>query len=195
MENATTATKGSTNTAPAEPQTAEPQGTVPAAEGQQQQAAALAPQAASEPEGAPDAYTAFTVAVVDPAFVDGVKDVAKKLNLTQERAQELFASQIGVSQSVMDKSKAVWLEASRTDQEFGGDAFDENMAVARKAIDQFGSDSLKALLDKSGLGNHPELIRAFYRAGKAISEDRIVTGGQATAPATIAQRLYPDMNP
>ena len=42
----------------------------------------------------------------------------------------------------------------------------------------FGTEPFKQLLSESGLGNHPEVIRFMYRAGKAISEDSYVGNSQ-----------------
>ena len=72
-----------------------------------------------------------------------------------------------------------WLETSKADKEFGGEKLPENLGVARKALDAFATPELCKLLDETGLGNHPEVIRMFFRAGKAISEDKFVGGNQA----------------
>jgi hypothetical protein len=53
--------------------------------------------------------------------------------------------------------------------------------VAKKALDAFGTAELRSLLNESGLGNHPEVIRFMFRAGKAISEDSMVTGTKGEA--------------
>jgi hypothetical protein len=68
---------------------------------------------------------------------------------------------------------------SKGDKEFGGDKLSENLGVAKKALDAFGTAELRSLLNQSGLGDHPEVIRFMYRAGKAISEDRFVGGAPA----------------
>jgi len=90
-----------------------------------------------------------------------------------------------------------WVEASTTDKEFGGEKLTENLSVAKKALDAFGSPELRTLLNESGLGNHPEIIRILYRAGKAISEDQMVSGNKGTAKpagpksfADLADALY-----
>jgi hypothetical protein len=97
-----------------------------------------------------------------------------------------------------------WETASKSDKEFGGDKFDANLAVAKKALDAFGTPELRALLGPydpknnpkgTGLGNHPEIIRAFLKAGKAISEDKFVSGTRAPAAltnASAANALYPN---
>lgn len=90
------------------------------------------------------------------------------------------------------------MDQSKTDKDFGGDAFDANLGVARKAIETFGSKELTELLDASGFGNHPAVIRAFWKAGKAISEGNFLNSGARTATPggkTDAQVLYPGMNP
>ena len=83
-----------------------------------------------------------------------------------------------------------WRQASSSDQEFGGAKLTENMAVAKKALDAFGTPEFRQLLEQTGMGNHPEVIRTFYRAGKAISEDGLVSGSAPKASRD-ARSLFP----
>lgn len=105
-------------------------------------------------------------------------EVAKELNLPQEAAQKLLDKVAPVVEArqlqQMEAVRKQWADTSVTDQEFGGEKLSENLSVAKKALDAFGSPQLRELLEKSGLGNHPEMIRLMYRAGKAISEDKYV---------------------
>jgi hypothetical protein len=108
------------------------------------------------------------------------KSLAKELGLNQEQAQKLVDLDVKRSTAQMEavhKASSEWLAAAQVDKEYGGDAFAENAAIAKKAIDTFGTQALKDLMQQAGLGNHPEMIRTFYRIGKAISEDRFVGGG------------------
>lgn len=128
----------------------------------------------------------------DPATTQRFSAVFKELDLPQEAAQRLVTEQAELVRAQV----AGWREASLADKEFGGDKFDENLAVAKRALEKFGTPEFNAWLDRSGLGFHPELIRAFYRAGKAISEDGFVPGRAGNnAGQSIAQRMYPGMNP
>jgi hypothetical protein len=102
------------------------------------------------------------------------------------------------AQAQHDARVAEWEGLTKSDKEFGGAKFDENMVMAKTALKQFGSPELVKLLNDSGLGNHPELVRVFVRAGKAISEDTFVTGGQSAAgkaqprsQGDYASALYP----
>lgn len=134
---------------------------------------------------------------LDEAQVAAFTEVAKELSLSQEAAQKIIDKMAPAMQArqleVLQKARTDWAEATKADQEFGGEKLQENLAVAKKAMDAFGSPELRKLLNESGLGNHPELIRVFYRAGKAISEDGFVPGGRTNAaPVDPAKRLFPN---
>jgi hypothetical protein len=158
---------------------------------------AEAPEAPAEIE-----YTDFTYpegTVVDETIQDAFKTAAKEAGLTQAQAQHLTDMGSLMRTKVMADHQAQqaqvhndWAEASRSDKEFGGAKMDENLAIAGKAINAFATPELKALLDSTGIGNHPEMIRVFYRAGKAMSEDNLVPGGKGpAATSSLADRLYP----
>jgi len=72
----------------------------------------------------------------------------------------------------------------------------ESLGTAKKALDAFGTPELQTLLNESGLGNHPEIIRFMVRAGRAISQDTFVPAGRQAGEGD-ARRLYPNskMNP
>ncbi len=165
-----------------------------------------------KPAGAPEAYEAFVMPegyALDEQLLGEFTPVLKELNLSQEAAQKVmdFApkliertvaeTQDAVLEQVGLKDHNTWAASAKADKEFGGDKFDENLGIAKKAIEAFGTPELRDVLRKTGLGNHPEVLRAFYRAGKAISEDNFVPGGKTTTPANSAIRLYDksNMNP
>lgn len=159
-------------------------------------AAAVGDKAPDAPKGAPDKYEFKPVEGrnLDSETMSTFAEVARELDLTQDSAQKILdrmAPQMAQRQQAqIEAIRKEWVAASQTDAEFGGDKIAENLATARKALDQFGTPELRALLNESGLGNHPEVIRMMYRAGKAISEDTYVgraasTGGKP-APKTFA---------
>lgn len=171
-------------------------------EGEQEQA--KDDEAKDEPQGAPEAYEDFTVpegAELDAEVLGEFKDVAKELNLPQAAAQKvtdlgvkLAQKWVAESQQATSDMLADWKVQAETDKEIGGDALSANLAVAKKAIDQFGTPEFRELLDVHRLGDNPEVIRFCLRVGKAISEDTFVGGGQTTAPANAAKTLFPNMN-
>ena len=212
MTEAATTTEGTTASEPAaqqpatgagdggqQQQASEGQGT----QGQQAEGAKTeGEQQGKTPEGAPESYEfkAPEGTQFDDAVLGAFSEVAKELNLPQDQAQKVLdkmAPVIAARQAEQfETARNDWAEAAKTDKEFGGEKLTENLGVAKKALDTFATPELRALLDASGLGNHPEVIRVFYRAGKAISEDRFVGGKQGQqAQQTVAQRMYPNMNP
>lgn len=136
---------------------------------------------------------------LDAGIAASFSEVAKDLNLPQEAAQKVIDKMLPVlAQRQVDaiaKARTEWETAATSDKEFGGEALPQNLGVAKKAMDAFGTPELRTLLNESGLGNHPEVIRFMFRAGKAMSEDGMVTGTKSAPTKTTAQRMYPNMNP
>jgi hypothetical protein len=123
--------------------------------------------------------------------------VAKELGLPQEGAQKVFDLGVKVAQKFAKNLETnttamqeQWLKDTRADKEFGGDKLEENVAIAQKARDAFASPELRTLLNDSKLGNHPEMIRLFFRMGKAMKEDKTVNGGESGQSTSMESRLY-----
>lgn len=134
---------------------------------------------------------------LDSVAADEFKAIAKELKLDQANAQKV--ADIGAKMAQRQAESHVklvesWVESVKVDKDLGGDRLQENLAVAKRALDTFGTPELRDVLNSTGLGNHPEVIRAFYRAGKAISEDRFVQGAPASAATDPAKKLFPSMN-
>ena len=149
--------------------------------------------------GAPEQYEwkAIDGAEISTDALADFSEVAKELNLPQDAAQKILdkmAPALARRQAeAIEGVKTQWADSARTDKEFGGDKLGENLAVAKKALDSFGSPELRTLLNESGLGNHPEVIRFMVRAGKAISEDGLVQGTRSVAAqGDPAKRLFPN---
>lgn len=193
-----------------EPNTATPAQEAPVtdqkANPQQEPKAAGSEQSVKEPsnkagetiQGAPEAYEfkAPDGQEFDVEVIKAYSEVAKELNLPQEAAQKvldkmgpIMANQTGERLKAV---RAEWADSAKADKEFGGKALPENLAVAKKALSTFGTPELRAFLEETGLGNHPEIIRAFYRAGRAISDDSHVGGRAAQSkpqPRTFEDHL------
>jgi hypothetical protein len=161
--------------------------------------------------GAPETYADFKMPegmpegmAVDTALLDSFRPVAKELNLTQEQAQklvDLYSSRmLEQSKSLVDNHIAQvdqWQSSLPKDSEIGGvngQQFEANVKIAQSAFVKFGTPELGKLLEDTGIGNHPELVRFGLRIGKAISEDSLSGLGSgargAPAPKSAADRLY-----
>lgn len=139
-------------------------------------------------DGAPEQYE-FQAAEgreFDPSVIEAFSEVARDLNLTQDAAQKVLDKMAPVIASrqieQISAVQAQWAEDTKADKELGGDKLGENLGIAKAALDKFGSDGLKTLLNDTGAGNNPEIIRLLFRVGLATREDTVVPGS-AGAPA------------
>jgi len=151
--------------------------------------------------GAPAEYADFQLPEgieIDADVMTEFKGLAKELGITQEAAQKLIDLQASMEekraetlqQMVADQSQQ-WANQVKNDPEIGGENYDQSVALAVKTIETFGSPELRTLLNDSGLGNHPELVKFCHRIGKAISEDTLVMGGdQGTPKKTPEEIMY-----
>ena len=156
----------------------------------------------SKQKTAPEKYEDFKLpegTEVDTELMGEFQTIAKELNLTQEQAQKLaeIGGKIALKangpgeEAIVAEAKNIWGKETMADKEIGGDKLAENLSVAKKTLDTFGSPALKELLNKSGMGNHPEVIRLFFKIGKQIGEDSVlVTGNRQAAPRDAADVLY-----
>jgi len=134
---------------------------------------------------------------IDEAAFNDFAPLAKEFGLTQEQAQKLVDVAAGLVDRTTKTAEGVhaarlkkWADDSRNDAEVGGKDFDANLGIALAAIDKFGDDELKQILDASGFGNHPAVVRLFYRVGKAASNDTFVSGSATQKK----QGMYSYMN-
>jgi hypothetical protein len=149
-------------------------------------------------EGAPEKYEfqAGEGVELDAEALKDFEPVARELNLTTEQAQKLVDAYpkilAGVQQRQADAWQAQteeWAATVKADKEIGGDKLTANLGVAQRALDTFGTPELKEYLNGTGLGNHPELVKAFVKVGKAMSEDGVVTGKES-GQRSAAEVLY-----
>jgi len=149
--------------------------------------------------GAPEEYSEFEVPEeygINNETLTDYQSWAKENNLTQDQAQAgvnmvTKMQEAQVSQWV-EQQKA-WVDQAKSDTEIGGEKFDENISTAVKARDSFGNSEFSEMLDTSGLGNHPEMIRFLNRVGRAISEDKVIVSGANAGQRSQESVLYPSM--
>ena len=130
---------------------------------------------------APEAYEKFSLPEgyeYDEKLAGDFGGVAKELGLSQDKAQKLVDHYIQLTQKAIqvhnERSAQIseeWKTSAETDKEYGGAKFAENIAVAQKALESFGTPELTKHLNESGLGNHPEIIRFCWKVGKLLSDD------------------------
>jgi len=157
--------------------------------------------------GAPETYEPFAMPegleLNEEIFVE-FQTLAKEHNLSQEDAQKYADFGVKIAQQAQEGTVeqlseqwqgtlAKWVGEIKADKELGGDNLPETLSVARKAIATFGSDALKQTLEETGMTNNPELLRVFYRIGKALSDDSFHSGNAAAGQKSLGDVLYPTM--
>lgn len=145
----------------------------------------------------PEAYTltAPEGQTLDQAGIELFTPIFKEAKLSNDLANKLVGTYASYQATLLQKQSEAWLEAAKADKEFGGEKFDETLKAVQAAFAKFGSPELKQFIEATGLGNHPELIRAFAKIGAASREDAPASGTPAgQQPKTMAQILFPDQN-
>ncbi len=141
---------------------------------------------------------------VDQELLDALGPDFKELGLTNRQAQALADKFIKIGQDrettrLENWSNRVtgWVDQAKADKDMGGAAWPATTQAATRAINVLGTPELKAYLESSGGGNHPELIRFAAKAGALIREDDPAAGGAEGEgkPVDPAHRLFPNDAP
>lgn len=116
--------------------------------------------------------------------IDKIASYAKEHGLSNDEAQRLVEREstavteyISTQEKELAGKKDTWFKEVESDKELGGANFKENVEIAHRAMTQFASEKFKDTLDNTGLGNHPEVVRTFFRIGKLMSDDKFERGG------------------
>lgn len=134
---------------------------------------------------------------LDQESLTEFQGIAKEVGLDRATADKLIALEAKRMQQMVARHEAqveAWADEVRNDPELGGTNLEANIATARKVIQGLGVEGLPELLTQTGYGNHPVLVRAFYKLGKLISEDVFVTGQPTSgAETSAAKKMFPTM--
>lgn len=181
-----------------------------AAESETPEAKLAREQAEAKANEVPETYEAYKLpegVQVDEALLGEFNTVAKELGLTQAQAQKLVdlqaktaaAGETGREEFLAKALKTqsdTWVNEIKNDPELGGAKFDATVSTAVKAISTFFGDDFRELLNDSGIGNNPALIRGMHKIGMAISEDKLVIPGSdasATEEVSAAKAMFGDV--
>lgn len=138
--------------------------------------------------------------LLDSGAVQRTAAKAVELGLSTDAAQVLINDQ---SEAVarfaddaiedMRQNKIRWESEVQADPEMGGEGASETVEMSRRALATFGTDELRKILEETGYGNHPELVRMFSRIGRAMAEKMLVMPNgkpQVTEGESPAEIMY-----
>jgi hypothetical protein len=158
----------------------------------------------------PEAYelTAPEGMTIDADMLTEATPIFKELGLSNEAAskvlplaQSLIAkTQDATVQQFIDQGnqqRKAWLEEAKADPEIGGNKWDATLHTAGRGLDALGygeGSALRTLLNETGLGNHPEMIKAMAKIGGMVGEDGDFVRADAGAQVKQSREevLYPN---
>ena len=160
------------------------------------------------PAGAPETYELKAPEghpELDKVVLDPFQAAVRKLNLSNEGAQSILDEVLPALEAqrteVMQAARTEWVKTTQTDKQLGGENLKQNLTVANRGLERFGSPALVQFLTDSGLAEHPEIIRLCFNAGSQISEDKgpVKAGSGETGtevdvndPDYVLSKLYPN---
>lgn len=159
------------------------------------------------PAGAPETYelTAGEGQEFDKSSFDVVEPIFREIGLSNDQAQKLVSAYgEKIMPALAEKAKAQletqaattrkeWSDAFHNDPDLGGANKDKTLSDAARAFDHYGlkkGEGFRQLLDESGLGNHPDLIRFVARVGRDLDEGGFERGGAVAQPKTPEGKMY-----
>jgi hypothetical protein len=133
---------------------------------------------------APEDYTFDEFNNDEDEGLDYFKGWSHKQGFTQDQAQNILGELNDIvvqgKEQQMQERQIVYDQGMESLQrEWPGDAFDENMDLARRAFSQLATKESVALLEDSGLSDHPEVVKIFHKMGKMMGEANLVMGQSA----------------
>jgi hypothetical protein len=143
----------------------------------------------------------FTPASTAPAPAGNAAPKAGLENsTTQQSLQEVEQALSAERERIIQENTAAWQAQvaqwrteAETDPELGGAALPATVARAQMALQHFDSEDhfVGNLLQESGYGNHPQVLRFFSRLASSLMEDSLSTGDAAQRSSLpLEERLY-----
>ena len=170
----------------------------------------------SKETGAPATYADFTVPegfTLDKEVVGEASALFKESNLTQAQAQKLVDFYVRRTKESHDApfdawrdTQDRWAQEINSDPEIGGSKLQGTRASIGKLLDSLGdtklTNSFREVMDFTGAGNHPVVIKLLTRIAQRLTEGGPVRGSGPSpdgmrrpgegAPSA-AQAIYPNL--
>lgn len=114
----------------------------------------------------------------------GFKTFAHSIGLSQDQASKLVEWQAGNMQTQFTGLDTAADDARKSADDTlraeWGKGYDQQTKNAGTAFLKYGGDDLAAIMDSTGLGNHPAVIKAFANIAKSTMSDKDLIGGEGT---------------
>lgn len=130
---------------------------------------------------------------VDAGEAQFLSKIAQESGADAAAASKLVQDLTLWGQVKHEQQVKAWEEASRNDPDFGGEKLQENLAIANRTLEAYDPQGeIRAMLEETGYGKHPALVRFFLAIGRDLSPDRMV--GAGGAGGFDARAFFPNSN-
>lgn len=133
--------------------------------------------------GLPDKLEEYKIeppkgATINEDFFKQTKEQLYKAGVMPKQANELVNWWLSKEQEFQKASEETKVkqvgEYEKAIKEEWGQAFDKKISEARQVIKHINDPELNKVLDETGLGSHPAVIKAFQKLGTLLKEDGVV---------------------
>jgi hypothetical protein len=125
-------------------------------------------------KGLPKTPEEYVLPTLDKYLGDGVKkeitSLAMEHGIAPKAMEDLISFQVKHQEDSMNATRETWRNEVFAKY---GKSLPKELEYAQAAIQEFGGDTIKAELDKTGLGDHPLVIDLFAKLGRSMLEDKI----------------------
>ena len=140
----------------------------------------------------PDGYS------ISDENLSALRQYASDYGIDKAGAQELMDFHVSVLEQQQEaqlagweKMKSDWAEQSRNDKELQDNAgkIDQALSLAKQGVESLGGKELLEVLNMTGVGSHPAIIKAFKAVGENIQSGKIVSGSGGSQASEIERNL------
>ena len=112
---------------------------------------------------------------IDPKVLARFKEMSQEFGIDDQQRQRIVDEMGPImaerQAAMLTEARAGWVEQIKADSEFNDSrGFDANLTTARSVLKTFGSNELSELLNESGLGDHPAMVKFALRVGRRLEE-------------------------
>ena len=144
--------------------------------------------AGETPNGGGSAPAAASASASAPAAAEASSD--QQGQQTDPFAQRLHEHEASQRQQWQEQVNQ-WRKQATDDPQIGGANLPTTVARAQLALDRFDEGKrIGQLLEQTGYGNNPDVLRFFNRLADALMEDGLVQGQTGGAMPPLEERMY-----
>lgn len=141
---------------------------------------------------------------VDEPLRDEFLGLANEAKLPKETVGKLIALQAKANEAASERvsraweeTQEQWREQAKSDPVIGGDKLDGVLSSVGKVIDAYGKTltpeaetEFRQVMDMTGAGNHPAVIKFIHSLAKQLDEGGPVLGSVSAPAANAADLIY-----